>query len=136
MVVHVIANEPPQLLFVQRYDMVENLSVAAAHPAFRNSILPRCLYVRAFRLQAGCLQEGDHSAIEFRVVVEDGITIRTSLGKRFTQLLHHPLGSRMTSDVEVQVSTAAMLDDEEAIQELEGQRGHGKEVQGDDRLPN
>jgi hypothetical protein len=47
-------------------------------------------------------------------------------GKRFTQLLYHPLGSRMTSDVEVQNPAPAMLDYEEAIQELEGQREHGK----------
>jgi hypothetical protein len=40
----------------------------------------------------------------------------------------------MTSDVEVQNPAPAMLDVEEAIQELEGQRRHGKEVEGDDRL--
>jgi hypothetical protein len=68
-------------------------------------------------------------------VVEDSITIRTSLGKRFTQLLHHPLGGRMTSDVEMQDPAPAMLHHEKAIQELERQRGHGKEVEGDDHLP-
>src|SRR3989442_14146136 len=67
----------------------------------------------------------DHIAIKFRVVVEDGIAIRASLGKGFTQLLHHPLSSRITSDVEVQNPAPAMFDYEEAIQELEGQRGHG-----------
>jgi len=40
----------------------------------------------------------------------------------------------MTSDVEVQNPAPAMLDYEEAIQELEGQRGHGKEVEGGDHL--
>ena len=115
-VVHVIANEPPQVLFVQRDDMVENLAAAASDPAFRSPVLPRCLNTRALRSEARRLQEGNHIRIEFRVVVEDGITIRTSLGKRFTQLLHHPLGSRMTSDVEVQNPTSTMLDYEEAIQ--------------------
>src|SRR5438094_2044926 len=74
------------------------------------------------------------SAAKFRVVVEDGITIWTSLGKRFTQSSHVPLGSRMTSDVEVQNPAPAMLRYEEAIQELERQRGHGKEVEGGDHL--
>src|SRR4029079_12323500 len=102
MVVYVIANEPSQMLFVQRDDMVENLSAAAPHPAFRSPVLPRCLNTRALRPQARRLEEGNHIRIEFRVVVEDSITIRTSLGKRFTKLLYHPLGSRMTSYVEMQ----------------------------------
>jgi hypothetical protein len=34
-VVHVIANEPPQMLFVQRDDVVENLAATATDPAFR-----------------------------------------------------------------------------------------------------
>ena len=79
---------------------------------------------------ASSLQKGNHIGIEFRVVVEDGITIRTSIGKGFPQLLHHPLSSRMMSDAEVQNPAPAMLDYEEAIQELERQRGHGKKVEG------
>src|SRR5438445_134698 len=42
-VVHVIANEPPQMFFVQRDDMVEDLAAAASYPALRNSVLPRRL---------------------------------------------------------------------------------------------
>jgi hypothetical protein len=82
-VVQVIANQPPQMFFVQRDDMVENLAEAASHPAFRSPVFPRCLNTRAFRSEVRRLQEANHSGIEFRVVVEDGITIRTSLGKRF-----------------------------------------------------
>src|ERR1700730_16855946 len=120
--------------FVKSNDMVEDLAAAASHRALCDSILPRCLNARALRLQTGCLQEGDHIGIEFRVVVQDDITIRTSLGKRRTQWLQDPLGGRMTSDVEVQDSAALMLDHEEAIEEAEGQRGHGKEVECDDHL--
>jgi hypothetical protein len=82
-VVHVIANEPPQVLFVQRDDVVENLAAAASHPAFRSPVLPRCLNTRALRSEACRLQEGNHIRIEFRVVVEDGITIRPASGKAF-----------------------------------------------------
>ena len=134
MVVDVSANEAPQMLFVQGDDVIENLPAAASHPTFRGSVLPGCLNTCALRPEARCLQEGSHIRIEFRVVVEDGITVRTSLGKRFPQLLHHPLGSRMTSDVEMQYPAPAMLDDEEAIEEPECQSGHGKEVEGDDHL--
>jgi hypothetical protein len=37
-VVHVIANEPSVMLFVQSDDMVENLSAAASYPAFRRPV--------------------------------------------------------------------------------------------------
>jgi len=37
-VADVIANEPPEMLFVQRDDMIENLAAAASHPAFRKPI--------------------------------------------------------------------------------------------------
>jgi hypothetical protein len=87
-----------------------------------------------FRLQASSLQKAVHIGVEFRVVVEDGITIRTNLGKRFTQLLHHPISGRMTSDVKMQNPAPAMLDYQEAVQELERQCGHGKEVEGNDHL--
>ena len=68
MVVHVIANEPPQMFFVQRDDMVENLAAAASHPALRNPVLPRCLNTRALRSEACCLQETNHIRIELGVV--------------------------------------------------------------------
>ena len=32
-IVHVIADQPPQMFFVQRYDVVENLMAAASDPA-------------------------------------------------------------------------------------------------------
>jgi len=63
------------MLFVQRDDMVENLSAAASYPAFRSAVLPRRLQTCALRLQASTLQKGNHIDIEFRVVIEDGITI-------------------------------------------------------------
>src|SRR5260370_39413311 len=56
-VVHVIANEPPQMLFVQRNDVVENLAAAASHPAFRSPVLPRCLNTHTLRSEACRLQE-------------------------------------------------------------------------------
>src|SRR5579859_3449722 len=57
MVVHVIANESPEMLLAQRDDMVEDLAAAASYPAFRNSVLPRRLDACALGLETGCLQE-------------------------------------------------------------------------------
>ena len=67
-VADVIANEPPEMLFVECDDVIENLAAAASHPAFRNPILPGCLHTCAFRLETRCLQEGNHIGIEFGVV--------------------------------------------------------------------
>ena len=122
-VVHVLENEPPQTLFVQRDDIVGNLSAAVSHPELRNRVLPWCLNTRALRSETRSLQKGNHIGIEFRTVVEDGITIHTSLWKHFPHLLHHPISRRMTSDVEMWNPTPAMLDYEEAVQELKRQAG-------------
>src|ERR1700735_505279 len=62
--VHVIAHQPPQMGFVQRDDMVEDLAAAASDPALCDSLLPRCLHTRALRLQAGGFQKGDHIVVE------------------------------------------------------------------------
>src|ERR1700731_3685705 len=40
----------------------------------------------------------------------------------------------MRSDVEMQYPAPSMLDHKETIQELKTQRGHGKEIHGDDRF--
>ena len=40
-VAHVIPDQPPKTLLVQRDDMVEDLAATTADPAFRNPILPR-----------------------------------------------------------------------------------------------
>jgi hypothetical protein len=74
------------------------------------------------------------SASNFRVVVEDGITIRNRVGKSLPQLLHNPISGRMMSNIEMQNPAAAMLDNEEAIQELECQGGHREQVEGHDHL--
>ena len=89
MVVHVIANEPLQMLFDQGDDMVQHLSAAASHPAFCRPVLPGRLNTRALRSETSSLKKGGYIRIEFRVVVEDGIPIRTDFGTRFPQLLSY-----------------------------------------------
>lgn len=40
-VVHVLANETPQMVFVQRDDVVEHLAAAASDPPFRSSVFAK-----------------------------------------------------------------------------------------------
>jgi hypothetical protein len=48
--------------------------------------------------------------------------------------LHHPICGRMSRDVEMQDSTAFVLDDEETVQHSETRGRNGEEVEGDDGL--
>ncbi len=133
-IVYVIADQPLQMSFVQCDHVVQDLPTATPDPAFRNPVLPGRLNARPLRLQARCLEERDHLCIELRVPVEDHLPIEASLGERFSQLLQHPIGGRMAGDVAVQQFAPSLLDHEKAVQELERQRGHGKEIKGHDRL--
>ena len=71
----VVTEQASEVLFVQRNDVVQDLSPAAADPSFRDAILPRRLDARLPGLQTRCLQKGDDIAIEFRIAVEDDVTI-------------------------------------------------------------
>ena len=74
-VAHVLADQPPEMLFVQRDDVIEDLAAATSNPAFRNSILPGRPHTRSLGLQTGRLQKPDHVSIEFRVAVQDHVAI-------------------------------------------------------------
>src|ERR1700686_3848958 len=60
--------------------------------------------------------------------------MRTISRKYVAQLLHHPGGRRLASHVEVQNRAATGVRGEEAGGPLEGQRGYGEEIAGDDGL--
>jgi hypothetical protein len=68
--------------------MVQDFSPASADPSFRDAILPRRLDACLRGLQTRRLQKGDDVAIEFRVAVEDHVTVWAHVGKGFPQLLH------------------------------------------------
>jgi len=73
-IAHVIADQPEEVWFVQRDDVVEDLSPATSDPSFRNSILPRRMYARPFGIDSRCHQEGDHFVIERRISIEDRVS--------------------------------------------------------------
>ena len=73
-VVHVIANQPPEMLFVQRDDMIENLAAGTSGPSFSDSILPWRLDTRPLGLQTGGFQERDDIGVKLRIAVEDDVS--------------------------------------------------------------
>src|SRR5688572_29158616 len=98
MVVHVLADQPPKMCFVQRYDMVKHFAAATSYPAFRYAILPGRLDARSLGCQSRCLQKHDDISVEFRISVQNHISIRAGFWKGLAQLLHNPLCGRMSSD--------------------------------------
>src|SRR6266511_5183565 len=122
------------MLFVQRDHMVQNLSTTASDPTFGGSILPGRLDAGPFWLQTRRLQKRRDLSIEFGIAVQDNVTVWASFRKGLPQLLDHPLRIRMSSDVQVQDLPASVLDDEEAVEQLERHRRHSEEVERYDCL--
>ena len=87
--------------FVQCDDMVQNLSATTSNPAFRGSILPGRLDARPLRFQTRRLQKRNDGGIEFRIAVQDHITVWANLRESLAQLLDDPLRTRMSSNVEM-----------------------------------
>lgn len=121
--------------FVLHDDVVENLSPATAHPAFRDAILPRGLNARPFRLKSRCFEKGNHVCIECRIAIEDGVAVRKRFRESLPQLLDDPLRSRVAGHVEVQNPAPSMLDHEETVQQPERHRRHREEIERGNRLP-
>ena len=121
--------------FVQRDDMVQDLFPATSNPSFRSSILPGRLDACPLRFQTRRLQKRNDRGIKCRIAVQDHVTVWASFRKGLAQLLHDPLRTRISSNVEMENSAAPMLDDKEAVQQLERQRRHGEEIEGNDDLP-
>ena len=130
----VLADDATKVFFVHRDDMVEDLAAAAPNPSFGRSVLPWGVNARSFGFQSGGRQEADDVATEDGIVIQNGVAIGGRLRKGFAKLLHHPICGRMSRDVEMQDSTAFVLDDEETVQHAEARGRNGEEVEGDDRL--
>ena len=80
-VVHVIADQPAEMLFVQRDDMVKDLASATSHPALRNAILPGRLDARPLGFQTRRRQKSDDLIVELRVSIQDDVTVWASFWK-------------------------------------------------------
>ncbi|MGA2329390.1 MAG: hypothetical protein ABSH05_24280 [Bryobacteraceae bacterium] len=66
---------------------------------------------------------------EFRIPVENDVSVRARQREGFAQLLQDPVAGRVCAGVEVQDPATAMFDHEKAVQNAEHQCRHGEEVQ-------
>ena len=113
---NVLGEESSEMTLVQGDDVVQQLTSAAANPAFRNTVLPGALDGGLEASSAhGANRRGNLQTV-FRVVIEDEKLGCRLVRKRFPQLLHNPGAGRMACDIEVQDASAVMTDNEEAIE--------------------
>jgi hypothetical protein len=62
MAVHVIADQPTEMFFIQRDDMVKELAPATSHPALCNAILPRLWVVQTGFTVPRCQSDPDSAS--------------------------------------------------------------------------
>src|ERR1700730_1266608 len=131
-----ILREPAfQVAFVNRDDVIQEITAATPYPTLCDSILPRTFERGADRIHP----QGSNPCGDFHSVL--GITIKDdeprsgSKWKRFSQLLDNPKACRMLCDIEVQDAPTIVTDDEEAIERAEGDRRNSEEVHRGNRFP-
>ena len=73
-IANVIEAEAHQMPLVEWDYVIQHFASYAAHPSFRDSVLPRTANARPDRLDSARLQKCTHRGAEFGVVVEDGVT--------------------------------------------------------------
>ncbi len=83
-VAEVIPYKPDEMPLAKDDDVLEELATTVADPALGGSVLPGTAVGDPNRLCAHGLDELDHRGAENRVAVEDEVSRRRVVGKRFT----------------------------------------------------
>src|ERR1041385_3449858 len=130
----ILEAEAHQMSLVQRDHVIQHVPAYAAHPSFRDSILPGTANACPNSFDSAGLQKCTHLGTEFPVTIKDNVAIRAWKRQRLSKLLHNPLARRICGHVDVENAAPMMLDDKEAIQYAETQRWYGEEVEGRDQL--
>jgi len=117
---------------MQHNHMIETLTANGSNHSLDIGSLPR---------RARCRQnfaDAHISHLFSEVVAEDSIAVAQQVarelgkGKCLPQLLSRPLRGRVVGNVEVQNATAVMGQHQKHVKNLEADRGHGEEINGDE----
>jgi hypothetical protein len=109
---NVLAKHSFQVAFVDGNDVIQEVTAAAAHPALRNTVLPRTFEGSPDRTHA----QGTNECRDFQAVL--GVAIENEEAgsrikrERLPQLLNNPQGCRMPRDVAMQNASTIVADDE------------------------
>src|SRR5580658_2862518 len=120
------------MAFIERDDVIQQISTAALHPTFGDSILPWALEGSPNCLDFHRANGSQHLQSVFPVTIQDQMFMGWLEGERFPQLLDDPFAGGMQSDVDVQDAPAVMTDYEEAIEQTELDGRDGEEIHGGD----
>src|SRR6266566_604606 len=135
MVTNILREQSLQMAFIQRNNVVQQVSSAAFDPTFRHTVLPgtreRGLH-RAHLQGSNCRWK---LPTIFRISIEDQKLGSGTKRKRLPQLLDDPTTRRTLGDVKVQDAPPLMADDEETVEHPERDRWHHEEIHGRNRFP-
>jgi hypothetical protein len=122
------------VVFVNRDDVIQEITPATPYPTLCDSILPRAFERSADRMHPqGSNRSGNFQSI-LGITIKDDEPRNGSKWKCFSQLLHDPRACRMLCDIEVQDAPAIVTDDEKAIERAEGNRRNREEVHRGNRF--
>src|SRR5262249_1684453 len=130
----VLAEQSPEMTFVEYDDVVEQLSAYTSDPALRDSILPRAAVCSPRRFDAERRHRRYDLRGENRIAVEDQMPRRRLEPERLPQLLDDPRRCRLVGDVEVEDATTRMIDCEPRIDQMERHRRDYEEIHRRDRV--
>src|SRR5271157_1970435 len=98
--------------------MIQEVSTHVAHPALRNSVLPRTAESGPNRLAAHGFDSRDDIGAELRIPVEDQESFRPVAAlPSFVQLQRNPKRVGITRNVVVKDSAPVVADDEKAVED-------------------
>src|SRR5260370_33188013 len=130
MVTNILGKQSLQMAFIQRNNVVHQVSSAASHPALRDAILPGRSEGSSLGNHPRGFHRGDHLQPELLIAIKDQVFVRRFKGKCLAQLLDDPTSSRMLRAFNVQDASTLMRDDEEAVEHAEADLRHSEEFHG------
>ncbi len=134
MVFNVRPEELAKVVFLEGYNMVQELSPERAAPSLAESVLPWASHRPPHRNRAKGPSELVNGAGELGVVVIDQRLGRAFERERFPQLLSDPGCTGCSRHAEVDDRMPGVVDKDEDVQHVEGDRGNREEVHGGNAL--
>jgi len=134
-VTDVFGEQPLQMPFVYRNDVIEQVATAAFHPSFGHAILPRTFKRGSYGLD---LQRSDRCGNLDPIPpipVKDQKSGSQRKRERFPQLLNGPQARWMLGHVEVQDAPTIMSDHEETVDQTESDRWDREEIHRGNGFP-
>jgi hypothetical protein len=114
-VANVVRHQPFEMPLVEHDDVIKQVFATVAHPAFRNSVLPRTANTGPLRFDTEALYCANGGFIEVRGPIKDQIVGCRVVRKSFAKLLGGPGTRRMLRHIAVHNTPLIVRDHEEPI---------------------